>query len=113
MNIEAVQERSEDTLAIKEISTEIIMLMSEIIDTMGIEDELKEIKVEGENNAINQKELVKQFLVLFVTRLHRVKQPVYEFIASYKGVSIEEAKKINIIPIVKEIFGIDGVTDFL
>jgi len=98
---------------IKGLSVESLMLLSEIIDTMDIKEELQAINVTEKDEKKAQRELVKQFLILFVTRLHKVKQPIYEFIAEYKGVSIEEAKKIDIIAVLKDMFAVDGTTDFL
>lgn len=102
-----------DVTKIKGLSTEMIMHLSACIDKMEIGEELKNLDVNTGNVEKDNEELGKQLIVLIITKLHKAKDEIYEMIATYKGVSIDEAKKEEIIPIIKEILSIDGVKDFL
>lgn len=100
-------------LNIEKINTEIIMNISACIDKMGIGDELKKLNVDTGNEEEDNKELGKQLIILIASKIYKAKEEVYELIANYKGITIEEAKKVAIIPVIKEILGINGIKDFL
>lgn len=102
-----------DLEKIKGLSTEMIMSLSAIIDKMDIKDELKNIVVETGDEEKDKEEVGKQLIVLLITKLHKAKDEIYEFISQYKGITIEEAKRANAIDIIKEVLAIDGTTDFL
>lgn len=97
----------------KGISTEMAITMSAIVDKMEIGQELKQMEVNTGDEKKDREELGKQLIVLIISKLYKAKEEVYELISLYKGISIEEAKTAEIIPILKELFGIDGTTDFL
>ena len=102
-----------DLLKTKGLSTETLMNLSAIVDKMEIGKDLKDMVVETGDEEKDKEEIGKQLIVLLITKLHRAKDEVYEFISGYKGISIEEAKKANAIEIIKEVLAIDGTTDFL
>lgn len=98
---------------IKGISTEVLISMSAIIDKMEIKEQLKNMEVNTGNEEKDKEELGKELIILLISKLYKAKDEIYELIAGYKGITIEEAKKVEIIPIIKELFGIDGVSSFL
>lgn len=95
------------------ISTEIIMSLSEIIDKMGIANELKQLEVTTGDEKKDLEKLGQEVIILIFTKLYKVKEEVYDLISKYRNISIEEAKKEDAIGIFKEILNIDGVRDFL
>lgn len=97
----------------EKISTEIIMSLSEIIDKMGIADELKQLEVTTGDEKKDLERLGQEVIILIFTKLYKVKEEVYDLISKYRNISIEEAKQENAIGIFKEILNIDGVRDFL
>lgn len=97
----------------KKISTEIIMSLSEIIDKMGIANELKQLEVTTGDEKKDLERLGQEVIILIFTKLYKVKEEVYDLISKYRNISIEEAKQENAIAIFKEILNIDGVRDFL
>ncbi len=102
-----------DISKIKGISTENLVLLSTCIDKMDIKDELRALDVNTGDKQKDIEEVGNELIILLITKLHKAKDEIYEFIANYKEISIEEAKKENIVPILQEILGINGVTDFL
>ena len=97
----------------EKISTEIIMSLSEIIDKMGIANELKQLEVNTGDEKKDLERLGQEVIILIFTKLYKVKEEVYDLISKYRNISIEEAKQENAIGIFKEILNIDGVRDFL
>jgi len=95
------------------ISTEIIMSLSEIIDKMGIANELKQLEVTTGDEKRDLEKLGQEVIILIFTKLYKVKEEVYDLISKYRNISIEEAKQENAIDIFKEILNLDGVRDFL
>lgn len=102
-----------DISKIKGLNTEVVMLLSECIDKMEIGEQLKSLNVDTGNTKQDNEELGKQLIILIISKIYKAKDTIYELIATYKGISIEEAKKQDIIPIIQEILGINGVKDFL
>ena len=98
---------------IKGISTEMAIIMSAIVDKMEIGQELKQMEVNTGDEKKDREELGKQLIVLIISKLYKAKEELYKLISLYKGIPVEEAKKAQIIPIIKELFGIDGAVDFL
>lgn len=97
----------------KKIETEIIMSLSEIIDKMGIANELKQLEVNTGDEKKDLEKLGQEVIILIFTKLYKVKEEVYDLISKYKKISIEQAKTEDAIGIFKEILNIDGVRDFL
>ena len=97
----------------KKIETEIIMSLSEIVDKMGIANELKQLEVNTGDEKKDLEKLGQEVIILIFTKLYKVKDEVYDLISKYKKIPIEEAKTEDAIGIFKEILNIDGVKDFL
>ena len=102
-----------DVTKIKGLSTEVIITLSAIIDKMEIGDQLKNLDINTGDVKKDNEELGKELIVLIISKLYKAKDEVYELVSLYKNITVEEAKKVDIIPIIKEIMGINGVTDFL
>ena len=98
---------------IKSLNTEMIMHLSACIDKMEIGQELKKMEVNTGDSKKDNEELSKQLLILIISKIYKAKEEIYEMIADYKGITVEEAKKVEIIPIIQEILGIEGIQDFL
>ncbi len=102
-----------DINKIKGLNAETIICLSAMIDKMEITEQLKDLNIETGDDKKDNEELGKQLIILLISKLYKAKDEVYQLIASYKQCDIEEAKKVDIVPVIKEILGIDGVTDFL
>ena len=98
---------------IKSLNTEMIMHLSACIDKMEIGQELKKMEVNTGDSKKDNEELSKQLLILIISKIYKAKDEIYEMIADYKGITVEEAKKVEIIPIIQEILEIEGIQDFL
>ena len=98
---------------LKYLNTEMIMHLSACIDKMKIGQELKKMEVNTGDSKKDNEELSKQLLILIISKIYKAKDEIYEMIASYKDITVEEAKKIAVIPIIQEILGIEGTADFL
>ncbi len=89
------------------MNTEMLIMLSAIVDKMEIKNEL------GDIDGKTQEELGTKVAISFVTSLHKAKDEVYEFIALYKECTTEEAKKVDIVAVVKELLGTVGIKGFL
>lgn len=89
------------------MTTELVLKLSAIIDKMGIAKELVTI-----DKASNE-EVGKEIVALLISNLHKAADEVYDFIANYKGITTEEAKKVNVIDLFKELTSTEGIKDFL
>lgn len=114
------------------MKTEYLVMLSEIIDKMGIAEEIKNLEINtGDVNKDNE-ELGKSLIMMIFTRIYKCKTEFYTFIAKFKGYlkdeedyenvevyetakkeAIKKAKEEDIIAILKEISKLDGVKDFL
>ena len=114
------------------MKTEYLVMLSEIIDKMGIADELKTLEINTGNTAKDNEELGKQVIMMIFTKIYKCKKEFYSFIATYKGylsdeedyeseeayeaarkVAIKQAKSEDVVSILKEISKLEGVKNFL
>lgn len=114
------------------MKTEYLVMLSEIIDKMGIADELKTLEINTGNSEKDNEELGKQVIMMIFTKIYKCKKEFYSFIATYKGylndeedyeneeayetarkAAIKQAKSEDVISILKEISKLEGVKDFL
>ena len=102
-----------DITKIKGLSTEMLMLLSACVDKMELGEQLKNLEINTGDDKKDNEELGKQLIVLIASKIYKAKEEIYEMVASYKNISLEEAKKIEIIPVIQEILGINGIKDFL
>lgn len=89
------------------MNTQSLIKLSAIIDKMGISKELVSI-----DKATNE-EVGKEIIALVISNLYKAENEVYEFIANFKGITVEEAKLLNIIDLLKELTSTEGIKDFL
>lgn len=106
MNLELVNK-------IKKLDAQTAIKITRLIDKMGIKDEIVNISVETDNPEQDNIELSKKLFSIVISKLYLIEDELYEFISEYKDISIEEAKKVNIIELLKDIFSADGAVDFL
>lgn len=95
------------------METQVLIKLSAIIDKLDLKDELKKLEVKTDNEEKDNEELGKQLIMLFISKIYKAEEEVYELISIYKKIDIEQAKKENIIPIIKEIMNVDGIKSFL
>lgn len=79
------------------------MLLSAIIDKMDIK--ITDPKATKE-------EVGADLMMQIIRRAHRAQEEIFELVSEYKGVSIEEAKNVDFIALLSEIFNQAGVKDF-
>lgn len=89
------------------MNAQLLMKISLIIDKMGIANDIMNID-KGSNEEVG-----KALIGLIISKIYKAENEVYELIAQYKNISIEQAKSIEIIPIIKEVFALKEVKDFL
>ncbi len=99
-----------------------ICLISSIINKMEITDDFINDLVEMGKNTKGKSEgsieklqtqIGIKVILKLTSKLHLVKDELIEFIANYKDIEREEAKKIDIIEFVKEIMKDKDFTSFL
>lgn len=98
-----------------------ICLISAMLSKMQIDEkfinEMVELGKKGKGKSKNelsklQEQIGIRIVLKITSKLHLVKDELIEFIAKYKGVSEEEAKKLDMIEVVKEIVKDKEITDF-
>lgn len=114
------------------MKTEYLILLSEIIDKMGISEDLKNLEVNTGDEEKDSEELGKKIIMMIFSKIYKCKKEFYSFIATYKGYlkdeedysseeeyltakkeGIKKAKEEDIIKILKEVASLEGVKDFL
>ena len=85
-------------------------IASEIIEKANrYKREAELIKIDAKTNEA----VGKHVIALIACNLHKAAEDVYEFISMYKEISVEQAKKENVLAILKEVVKNPGVKDFL
>lgn len=114
------------------MKTEYLIMLSEIIDKMGISEEIKSLEINTEDEQKDNEELGKQLIMMIFTKIYKCKKEFYTFIATYKGYlkdeeeyensetyelakkeAIKKAKEEDVMSILKDISKLEGVKDFL
>lgn len=99
-----------------------ICLISAILDKVKLDDDFinemfligKEAKGKGDNEIkMLQNKIGMKVIMKLGSQLHNVRDELIKFIASYKEISEEEAEKVNIIEVLKELANDEGFTSFL
>lgn len=98
---------------IKNLDVQTAIKLTQIVDKMGIKDEIVALDIETGNSEHDNQELAKKLFSIVISKLYLAENELYEFIAQYKNISVEEAKKVNVIELIKEIFKTEGAADFL
>lgn len=98
-----------------------ICLISSIMDKIQLDDKfIEEMVLIGKTAEGKGKEEVESIknkigikvVIKLGSKLHEVREELIKFIATYKEISEEEAKKINIIDIIKEIMNDKELINF-
>lgn len=95
------------------LDTKTLCKMSLIINKMGIASLILDLNVETGDEKKDNKELVKRLIMLIIENLYKAEDEMNELISTLKGVSIEDAKELDIIPIIKELFDNEKLKTFL
>ncbi len=67
------------------MKTKYLIMLSEIIDKMGIKDELKKLEINTGNELKDNEELGKEVIALLIANIYKCETEVYTFVASYKN----------------------------
>lgn len=89
------------------MKTKLLIKLSLIMDKMGIASEIS--KIEGETN----EEIAKKILGILISKIYRAEDEIYELISEFKSISLDDAKEVDIIPIIKELIVNADVKSFL
>lgn len=99
-----------------------ICLISSIMDKIKLDDKFIEemfqigqtAKGKDKNSIENIKNKIGMKIILKIgSQLHLVRDELVKFIAVYKEISEEEAEKVDIVEIIKELMNDEGFTSFL
>jgi hypothetical protein len=86
------------------METRVLIKLSAAVDAMDIDLQQIESKT--------QREMGLKLISLLVRRLHKAETQVLELIAEYKGCTAEEASRMDVIEVIKELLSDGGVNDF-
>lgn len=89
------------------MNAEMLMKLSLIVSKMEIADTLAKLETNS------KEELGKALIALVISNMYKADAEIYELIADYKHITIEEAKQVNIIPIIKDISNSELIMPFL
>lgn len=89
------------------MKTKLLIKLSLIMDKMGIASEIS--KIEGETN----EEIAKKILGILISKIYRAEDEIYELISEFKNISLDDAKEVDIIPIIQELIVNTDVKSFL
>lgn len=87
------------------METQVFIKLSVMIDKMGVDLGA----IQGKTN----EETGLKIVSLLIQNIHKAEQELYELISLKKGISVEEAKKENVIIFIKDLMKLDGMSDFL
>ena len=87
------------------METQVLIKLSAIIDKMNIDLSA----INGKNN----EEVGSKIINLLLKNLYKAENEIYELIALSKKITVDEAKKQDIIAFVKDLLKIEGLQDFL
>ena len=99
-----------------------ICLISAILDKVKLDDDFinemflmgKEAKGKSDNEIkMTQNKIGMKVIMKLGSQLHNVRDELIKFIANYKEITEEEAEKVNIIEVLKELANDEGFTSFL
>lgn len=87
------------------METQVFIKLSAMIDKMGVDLGA----IQGKTN----EETGLKIVSLLIRNVHKAETELYELIALKQNVSVEDAKKVNVINFIKDLMKIDGMSDFL
>lgn len=92
-----------------------VFKLSEIIDVMGIELDLKELMDKVKKDGGITERVGGQIALLFIKKLHKAEKQTYKFIAELTGETVEEVKKYRpkkLIDLFVELLNDEDFADF-
>ena len=104
------------------LRNDVLMALSEMIDVMGIKNELSVIETKS------NEELGQKLIIMFITNLYKAKKQYYDLVIKFKQVVIKEenlsveekynkqiqkVEQMDAIEIFKELIQIEGISNFL
>ena len=101
-------------------SMAILLKITAKLDIKPVIDKLKNLDIFAEAKSPDEamKQLTKEKAAIVGAEMfaailpHSVSDFLAEFVAAYKGVSVEEAEKLDAIEVIKELIGDSGVLNF-
>ena len=97
---------------IDKIDIDVSKLVEALRGEMGGKSQGKKDQEEGFDSKTARMKLGLELLMQIVRKAHKAEQEIYDFVASAKDCTPEEAEKINPIAFFKELFSDSSVTDF-
>lgn len=95
------------------LTPKILSKISMTINKMGISSLILEINVESGDEEKDKEMVVKKLLALFIDNLYKAEEEIVSLISEIKGISIEEAAKEDVIPIIKDLLNNEKLKSFL
>lgn len=87
--------------------------LSAMVDKMGLEVRTSKQDIDGTTKRLTQEEVGADLIMQSIKNLHKAENEVYAFVASAKDCSIQEAEKVDVIAMLKEMFADKVTLDFL
>lgn len=88
------------------------LLLSAIIDKLGIKIKTTEKNEKGEKVYLTQEEIGADLLIQIASKAHRAEKEIYALVAEMRGITPAEAAKINLLAFAQELLAAPGLMDF-
>jgi len=95
------------------LTPKILSKISMTISKMGISSLILEINVESGDEEKDKEMVVKKLLALVIDNLYKAEEEIASLISEIKEISIEEAAKEDVIPIIKDLLNNEKLKSFL
>jgi len=95
------------------LTPKILSKISMTISKMGISSLILEINVESGDEEKDKEMVVKKLLALVIDNLYKAEEEIVSLISEIKEISIEEAAKEDVIPIIKDLLNNEKLKSFL
>lgn len=86
-----------------------MLTLKQGIKLSAIIDKL-ELKITDPN--ATQEQIGANLMMQIISKAHKAEQEIYAFVAEIKGISPEEAEKVDLVQFIKELVSDDGVRSF-
>lgn len=95
------------------LTSKVLCKISLIINKMGISSLIADINSETGDDKLDREAIVKKLLALVVDNLYKAEDEIISLVSELKGITIEEAGQIDLIPIIKELLSEEKIRNFL
>lgn len=95
------------------LTPKILSKISMTISKMGISSLILEINVESGDEEKDKEMVVKKLLALVIDNLYKAEEEIVSLISEIKEISVEEAAKEDVIPIIKDLLNNEKLKSFL